>query len=138
MKKVTHGNVYGVDLDVYDALESIEAFSAGTISVNGLLFLLLIIVIVIVIVTTVVIERIVITSLLLVGNIFSENVLPRGFMAKTISDFFPASMGSVLEPFLPMFGYPRYQIRPSPHCGYSKLSSLDCTNTLQQTCLRLS
>jgi len=33
-------------------------------------------------------------------------------------DFFPASMCSIMEPFLPMFGYGKYQIRPSPHCGY--------------------
>lgn len=34
-QKVTHGNIYGLDLDVHDLLKSIETFSAGTISVEG-------------------------------------------------------------------------------------------------------
>eukprot|EP01127_Copromyxa_protea_P018534 TRINITY_DN5859_c0_g1_i1.p1 TRINITY_DN5859_c0_g1~~TRINITY_DN5859_c0_g1_i1.p1 ORF type:complete len:487 (-),score=64.89 TRINITY_DN5859_c0_g1_i1:83-1336(-) len=67
-QKVTHGNTYAPDMEVYEVLENIQSFSAGTISVE---------------------------------------------------DFFPISMGSVLEPFLPMFGYGKYQIRPSPHCGYA-------------------
>jgi hypothetical protein len=35
-----------------------------------------------------------------------------------VNDFFPLRMGSVLEPFLPILGYAKYKIRPSPHCGY--------------------
>jgi len=33
-------------------------------------------------------------------------------------DFFPVSMGTVLEPFLEILGVGKYSIRPSPHCGY--------------------
>lgn len=32
-------------------------------------------------------------------------------------DFFPASIGHMLEPFLNMMGYGFYFIRPSPFCG---------------------
>lgn len=33
--KITHGNVYAPELDVHDLLESIQSFSAGTISIEG-------------------------------------------------------------------------------------------------------
>jgi len=39
-------------------------------------------------------------------------------------DFFPAAMGSVLEPFLDILGVGKFSIRPSPHCGYVKNVSL--------------
>jgi len=35
------------------------------------------------------------------------------------SDFFPVCVGAMLEPFLPLLGYGRYQIRPSPFCGFA-------------------
>lgn len=33
------------------------------------------------------------------------------------SDFFPVSVGMMLEPFIKMLGYGDYNIRPSPFCG---------------------
>jgi hypothetical protein len=36
-----------------------------------------------------------------------------------IEDFYPASVGMVLEPFLNFMGMGRYNIRPSPWCGFA-------------------
>lgn len=36
----------------------------------------------------------------------------------TVNDFFPASAGMILEPFLSLLGMGDYNIRPSPFCAY--------------------
>uniref|UniRef100_A0A6B2L384 Uncharacterized protein n=1 Tax=Arcella intermedia TaxID=1963864 RepID=A0A6B2L384_9EUKA len=43
--------------------------------------------------------------------------------AKTISesDFFPVSMGNALSPFLSILGYGRFNINPSPFCGFGTI-----------------
>lgn len=38
-----------------------------------------------------------------------------------VSDFYPASTGMILEPFLRMLGKGNYCIRPSPFCGFGAL-----------------
>jgi uncharacterized radical SAM superfamily Fe-S cluster-containing enzyme len=37
------------------------------------------------------------------------------------SDFFPASVGCILEPFIALMGMGSYNIRPSPFCGFATL-----------------
>lgn len=60
-------------------------------------------------------------------NVYTESVDPYLVLKhieeatnKTISveDFFPMSMASAVEPFLPMLGIGSYVIRPSPMCGF--------------------
>jgi len=36
-----------------------------------------------------------------------------------VEDFFPASVGMILEPFLSLLGKGNYNIRPSPFCGFA-------------------
>ncbi|EFC44668.1 predicted protein [Naegleria gruberi] len=36
-----------------------------------------------------------------------------------LDDFFPASVGMILEPFLSVLGKGNYNIRPSPYCGFA-------------------
>jgi len=60
-------------------------------------------------------------------NVYTESVDPYMVLKqiedatnKTISvdDFFPMSMASAVEPFLPMLGIGSYVVRPSPMCGF--------------------
>jgi uncharacterized radical SAM superfamily Fe-S cluster-containing enzyme len=38
-----------------------------------------------------------------------------------VDDFFPASVGSMMEPFIKLMGMGNFNIRPSPYCGFSTI-----------------